>query len=224
MHQARTNRANSAGFTLVELMVVLTIIGLICAITLPALARARERARAIACRSQVRQVGLALHSFADDHRDAWPRSSHSAAAHGELPWSQAVASYLGSHPTTWTSLTNGVYRCAAKKETGWRSYGLNVYYELHPDHDDYVGSPATWRRRADLPRPCSTILLAEIPGSTDHVMAHFWTSPLDATDVAARRHPHGANYLMADGHVELLTLDMTYLPPQRDHWNPSLAP
>ncbi|MDW8344076.1 MAG: type II secretion system protein [Verrucomicrobiae bacterium] len=221
---APTTRWSPTGFTLVELLVVVAIIGLLSAVTLPAIARARDKARAIRCLTQMRQLSLSLHAFADDRQDTWPRSSHSAAAHGELPWNQAIAPYLGSSLDRWTQLTNGVYRCPSKKETGWRSHGLNVYFELDPAHDDYVGSPTTWRRRTDTPRPHSTVLLAEIPGSTDHVMAHFWTSPNDATDVAPTRHNGRANHLMADGHGELLPLAMTYLPPVRDHWNPSLAP
>lgn len=218
------NRRALAGFTLIELLLVIAIVVLLSAIMAPALARARERARATGCMSQMRQITLALHAFADDRQDFWPRSSHSAAAHGELAWSQAIARYLGSAPDGWTTLTNRVYRCPSKEGPGWRSYGLNVYFELHPDHDDYIGSPMTWRRRGDVTRPCTTILMAEVPGTTDHVMAHFWTSPADATDVAAKRHHGFAHYFMVDGHGEVLPLTATYLPPLRDHWNPALAP
>ncbi len=212
-------------FTLIELLATLAVIGLLAATLLPAVARARERARALPCLSQLRQIALAVHSYSDEASDCFPRSSHSAFVAGQLPWSRAVAGHLGSSPTGWTNLLAGVYRCASKKTTGTWSYGLNVYYELSPALDDYTGSPAVWHRRAAVPRPASTVLLAEVPGSVDHVMAHFWTSLADATDVAATRHSGRAVYVFADGHAESLTLRETYNPAaSRDHWNPSLAP
>ncbi|MFW6039236.1 MAG: type II secretion system protein [bacterium] len=55
------------GFTLVELLVVISIIALLIAILLPALSAARETAQAIACASQLRQVGLGQMMYADDH-------------------------------------------------------------------------------------------------------------------------------------------------------------
>ena len=52
-------------FTLVELLVVIAIIGLLVALLLPALARAREAAREAVCKSNLRQIGLGMHMFAD---------------------------------------------------------------------------------------------------------------------------------------------------------------
>jgi len=53
------------GFTLVELLVVIAIIGLLTALTLPALARAREAARNTVCKNNLRQIGTGLQLFAD---------------------------------------------------------------------------------------------------------------------------------------------------------------
>lgn len=59
-----------SGFTLIELMVVISLIAVLIAILLPALQRSREVARRISCASQQRQVGLALHIYAADN-DEW---------------------------------------------------------------------------------------------------------------------------------------------------------
>ena len=56
---------NRNGFTLVELLVVVMVIGILTALLLPALARARESARKAACKNNLRQIGLALFQFAD---------------------------------------------------------------------------------------------------------------------------------------------------------------
>lgn len=60
---------NQRGFTLIELVVVVTVIAVLAAILIPALSRAQEAARRATCQSNLQQLGLALKMFAQEDRD-----------------------------------------------------------------------------------------------------------------------------------------------------------
>ena len=80
------------GFTLVELLVVVAIIGILIALLLPAIQAAREAARRVHCSNNLKQIGLAMHGYHDVHKTFPP---------GTI-WNRSVLQWVSaSHRTNW---------------------------------------------------------------------------------------------------------------------------
>lgn len=80
------------GFTLLEIVVVIAIVGALVALLLPAVQAARESARRAQCQSQLKQIGIALHLYHDSRR-TFPRGGW-AAWKAERSWTAAVLAGL----------------------------------------------------------------------------------------------------------------------------------
>lgn len=82
------------GFTLVELLVTISIIALLMALLLPALRQAREAARTSVCLSNQRQVGVALASYAIDYGGVIPQPNWQTKAVGYHYWFKVIQGRL----------------------------------------------------------------------------------------------------------------------------------
>src|SRR5262245_13824254 len=65
-------KAKFSGFTLIELLVVISIIGILSSLLLPALARAKGKAKQTACLNNLKQIGIAITLYADDNKGLLP--------------------------------------------------------------------------------------------------------------------------------------------------------
>ena len=83
-------------FTLIEVLVVISIIGLLLSILLPSLSRARQMAKGMACLSNLRQLSHGWHVYADENSDT------------SIPGRYAKAPGGKSNPANWYEIGNGL--------------------------------------------------------------------------------------------------------------------
>lgn len=83
------------GFTLVETLVVIAIIAILAAILFPVFAQAREKARQVDCISNIRQIGMGLMMYVQDHDEYYPVGQYNRDAN-HMQWKYDIAYTLKS--------------------------------------------------------------------------------------------------------------------------------
>lgn len=221
----------SRGFTLVELLVVIGVIGLLIGLLMPSLARAREQARAIKCASQLRQVGIALNMYANANKGFMPAWSgwHVVGGNGtgeDAPgpgWTEQLTQYF-------VNPNSQVYNCPSFPEDYRINYFLAARWTMV--RNERAMRLSTIRRSTEfvLSGDCTQRgLYPQGFGNTG-----FSTDDCDKDDATQEGvvfanqsgglnvHKAGNNVLFGDGHVELKrqwdSISMTCNPHKMQAW------
>lgn len=96
MSQNNSHQCNRRGFTLIELLVVIAVIAILIALLLPAVQQAREAARRVQCKSNLKQIGVALAGYHDIHRTFPPGHGNSGGIQaGASPEDEGTSAHWG---------------------------------------------------------------------------------------------------------------------------------
>src|SRR5262245_61525373 len=108
-------------FTLIELLVVIAIIAIFAGLLLPSLSGAKDRAKRAYCVNNLRQIGIAVRLYADDHENTLPFANPAAPMTNYwCDLRNALANYVGSSAPSITG--GGLFACPAD----------TFYYEREP--------------------------------------------------------------------------------------------
>ena len=116
-------------FTLIELLVVIAIIGLLAALILPALGRAKRSARSVACVSNLHQIGLAVELYIQDNEHRLPSCAQMPSFDTNLPAIMtALAPYLQSKPV-WQCLEDRTFFDTEQTSYEWNHFLNGASYD-----------------------------------------------------------------------------------------------
>lgn len=191
-------RSLRSGFSLLELLVVVTILGVLSGLLLPALGRARSRVHAVGCLTNLRQWGVATHLYAADHDDWLPPdgSPNPGPTATNLGWYVQLPAQMGLAPyDTMPWRTNAELRpprsiwiCPSNLR---RSNGRNLFHYCLNEHVNGTGADARPVRLGMIDQPSLSVWL-------------FDTKNLPAVGgwsfVPTNLHLSGAQFVFLDGH------------------------
>jgi len=225
----RTESAQNAAFTLVELLVVVAIVGILGALLFPAVARAKNSGKVTACLNNLRQLQLAWTMYADDHDGRLVRNDYVIGnPHpSRASWVQGRLDYSANNPANTNrqmfldeSLTlfapylraPQVYRCPSDRSAvlingEWhsrvRSYGMN--WALASERGTEVD---VLKRYGEIQVPAPAMMFVFIDQHPDYISDPHFHMSLAAggqsflMDLPAANHSGSGTLTFADGHAE----------------------
>jgi prepilin-type N-terminal cleavage/methylation domain-containing protein/prepilin-type processing-associated H-X9-DG protein len=206
-------------FTLVEVLVVVSIIALLIAILLPNLRKAREQAKRTVCGCNMRSLMLAVQTYAMTNGDRLITAglAHGGSVDEQAAWINTLEKDFGNKL---------VARCPSDKSDYWkkpwpgttppqfrRASYATTYYTVKP-----IAGKGPYERMTQFRRPSSTVLFVELVEKGEYVVAdhvhpeNWWQDPerQSKEQLQRERHLKAANYAFIDTHVDVLPFPRTY--------------
>lgn len=215
--------ARRRGFTLIELLVVIAILAILASVLFPVFAQAREKARAISCASNERQIGLALVQYADDNEDVLPPPYSLNVGPGgtDYRWFTSYSLATGRFNYTGGFLQpyikyNTIRVCPDAAQISGAdfesTYGANYVYLCKYAA---VGGVGVWQcaHFGQMTAPAETVLVADaaIYDVADRTLQFIqpdtaYPPSQGGAPTVHGRHQGRTNVLWADGHVKSMTV------------------